>query len=317
MLKNEEDFNLKDDVDDAKAFMKAAILEAIYTSNDNALNVSFNAIAQYAPIKRNFEEIQSKTYTTASSNVVTQHAPIEKDYEEISSKGHTNLPNDYLHNNYLQLCDENLKHLDYSSPNPPSIIKFNDMFPHNQSHAQKLESCPKSLHDQSFTIEISIGKFVLSGPLIKNLANVKCSKDVNSSKKKIQPTCTCSLTVSFPSLIPPYSIKQQMCISPIAFGTREAIFEHHSQLSWKLLPNHNLQDWCSQDLCVTIMLMWQHFDDLECVGYISLEKVVFSMPDVYKTNLALTLTSQSMHKKNKFNNSFKQQYGLKTNEKKC
>jgi len=38
---------------------------------------------------------------------------------------------------------------------------------------------------------------------------------------------------------------------------------------------------------------------MECAGYVSLEKVVTSMPGVYRTSLALVLTSHLAHKRNK------------------
>lgn len=167
------------------------------------------------------------------------------------------------------------------------ILNVNGMSVQNRISAQ-------GVANQPFSLRITVGKLVLCGPMVRDLADSRPSKG-----SLMHSTCTCSLTVSFPALVPPYSSKQRICVSPVSFGTREAVFDHQSQLSWNTLPDHDIQDWQTRDFRVAVLLSWQRFDTMECAGYISLEKVVTSMPGVYRTSLALVLTSHLAHKRSR------------------
>lgn len=266
--KHLEDLDLTDDIDDATDVMTAALLEALYVDNDKTVNVS-PAVAMEPSSKK--------------ASFLARHHEAE-----------TGRIEGYRHDDYLNPRDIGLKYPLYW-PDEDTLnatkqdgMSFDDPIPAQGS------AFPGSKHDQSFSLGLTIGKLVLCGPMVRDLADCRPGKgDI------MQPTCTCSLTVSFPALIPPYSSKQRICISPVSFGTREAVFDHQSQLSWNTLPGHDLQDWQSRDLRVAVSLTWQRFDNMECAGYVSLEKVVASMPGVYRTSLALVLTSHLAHKRSR------------------
>jgi hypothetical protein len=140
-------------------------------------------------------------------------------------------------------------------------------------------------------VRVTVGKIVLCNPALRDLVDVVMPIGLSPKLKKTHPVCSCLLTVLFPAIVQP-SPEQHICISPVAFATREAIFDHQSQLCWKLLPNDakTLEHWRTQNLRVMVALSWQHeFETLECTGSILLENVVRSMPSTYQTSLGLTI----------------------------
>lgn len=259
--KHAEDLDLGDDIDDATDVMTAALLEALYVDADKTGNISSAAAVEPASFK------------------ARRH------------KSETGRIEGYWHDDYLQSLDDGLK-------NPICLSDEDKLNATKRDITSLVDQVPVAFpgpkHDQPFSLRVAIGKLVLCGPMVRDLADCRPSKG-----PIMQPTCTCSLTVSFPALIPPYSSKQRICISPVSFGTREAVFDHQAQLSWNTLPGHDLRDWKSQDLRVAVLLSWQRFDSLECAGYVSLEKVVTSMPGVYRTSLALVLASHLAHKRSR------------------
>lgn len=262
--KHVEDLDLAEDVDDATDVMTAALLEALYVDNDKTANVSSPVAMEPALCKARHHEAET--------------GQIER----------------YWHDDYLQSHHNGSKNPMYwPEEDILNVTKHDGMSFDDRIPAQGV-TFPGSKHDQPLSLRLTVGKLVLCGPMVRDLADCRASKG-----PVMHPTCTCSLTVSFPALIPPYSSKQRICISPVSFGTREAVFDHQSQLSWNTLPGHDLQDWQSRDLRVAVLLTWQRFDTMECAGYISLEKVVTSMPGIYRTSLALVLTSHLAHKRNR------------------
>jgi hypothetical protein len=178
--------------------------------------------------------------------------------------------------------------------------------------------CPNWVNNtlgQLFMLRVAIGKLVLCGPTIRDLADTDhASKKLNMTNQVV-PSCTCSLKVSFPALVQPHAAsEQQISISPIDFGTREAVFDHQSQLCWSLPPGHTLQVWGRQYLRVSVLFTWHRLHKLECAGTILLDKVVSAMPNAYRTSLALSVVTShdSSHRRS---SPYRQQQHLKPCEK--
>ncbi|CAM6061680.1 unnamed protein product [Sphagnum tenellum] len=154
-------------------------------------------------------------------------------------------------------------------------------------------------------VRVNVGKIVLCNPALRDFVDIVMPIGLSQKLKKTHPVCSCLLTVLFPAIVQP-SPEQHICISPVAFATREAIFDHQSQLCWKLLPNDakTLEHWRTQNLRVMVALSWQHeFETLECTGSILLENVVRSMPSTYQTSLGLTILHHDPHPHSRTSNN--------------
>lgn len=173
-----------------------------------------------------------------------------------------------------------LESIFYGGINDFRFIERNDI-PTSQGISQLERS------EDVLCLRVTIGKLVLCGPTVRDLADIECpafpSRTLNS-----HPSCTCLLTISFPAVVQPFP-EQRISISPIKFQSREALFDHQSQLSWKLPSGQTLEQWRCQELRVTVSPTWHRFEALKCIGSILLEKVVGSMPNAYRTSLALAL----------------------------
>lgn len=173
--------------------------------------------------------------------------------------------------------------------------------------------CPNWVNNtmgQLFILRVAIGKLVLCGPTIRDLTGTDLASKKLHMTNQVLPACTCSLKVSFPALVQPHAAaEQQISISPINFSTREAVFDHQSQLCWSLPPGHTLQVWRRQFLQVSVLFTWHRLHKLECAGTISLDKVVSAMPHAYRTSLALSVvtSNDSSHRRSSSSSPYRQQ----------
>ncbi|XP_073393216.1 uncharacterized protein [Physcomitrium patens] len=285
----DEDLDTDDEPDHASDVMKRALLEALYLDNDNAFN--------------------------DSSNVAMEHSLSETSLDEIQLKVEVGRRKNYWYDECMKSRDSGLKNIKHRHDVTMNASKYDDMLSYCSIPAQPV-NFPWSKQCQPFTLHVAIGKLVLCGPMVRDLADSRPSKiSFRTIDSVTQSMCTCSLTISFPTFIPPYSSKQRISISPVLLGTREAVFDHQSQLSWRLLPGLNLKDWQSRNLHVTVLFTWQHLDNLECEGTLSLEKVVAAMPGIFRTSLALTIITRQGLKRSKSGNPSRRQCSSKVGEK--